>query len=69
MRGTSRLFEAGFAIEQVSLVTGHKDWKMLRRTRISARKRCTGSPRRAPPPRWGSRSGVTESQRGCHPGP
>jgi integrase len=26
-----RLFEAGFAIEQVSLVTGHKDWKMLRR--------------------------------------
>lgn len=29
--GTSRLFEAGFIIEQVSLVTGHKDWKMLRR--------------------------------------
>ncbi|WP_411892141.1 tyrosine-type recombinase/integrase [Yoonia sp. SDW83-1] len=29
--GTSRMFEAGFAIEQVSLVTGHKDWKMLRR--------------------------------------
>lgn len=29
--GTSRLFEAGFTIEQVSLVTGHKDWKMLRR--------------------------------------
>lgn len=29
--GTSRLFEAGFAIEQVALVTGHKDWKMLRR--------------------------------------
>ncbi|HEY1631347.1 MAG TPA: site-specific integrase [Rhizomicrobium sp.] len=28
---TSRLFEAGFAIQQVSLVTGHKDWKMLRR--------------------------------------
>ena len=27
--GTSRLFEAGFSIEQVSLVTGHKDWKML----------------------------------------
>ena len=27
----SRLFEAGFAIEQVALVTGHKDWKMLRR--------------------------------------
>jgi integrase len=29
--GTSRLFETGFSIEQVSLVTGHKDWKMLRR--------------------------------------
>jgi integrase len=29
--GTSRLFEAGFSIEQVALVTGHKDWKMLRR--------------------------------------
>ena len=28
-QGTSRLFEAGFSIEQVSLVTGHKDWKML----------------------------------------
>ncbi len=29
--GTSRLFEAGFSIQQVALVTGHKDWKMLRR--------------------------------------
>ncbi len=29
--GTSRLFEAGFTIEQVAMVTGHKDWKMLRR--------------------------------------
>lgn len=29
--GTSRLFEAGFEIHQVALVTGHKDWKMLRR--------------------------------------
>ena len=29
--GTSRLFEAGFSIAQVALVTGHKDWKMLRR--------------------------------------
>jgi hypothetical protein len=25
------LFEAGFSIQQVALVTGHKDWKMLRR--------------------------------------
>jgi integrase len=29
--GTSRLFEANYRIEQVALVTGHKDWKMLRR--------------------------------------
>lgn len=29
--GTSRLFEAEFRIEQVALVTGHRDWKMLRR--------------------------------------
>jgi integrase len=29
--GTSRLFEAGFQIQQVALVTGHKDWKMLKR--------------------------------------
>lgn len=29
--GTSRLFEMGLSIEQVALVTGHKDWKMLRR--------------------------------------
>jgi integrase len=28
---TSRLFEAGFLIQQVALVTGHKDWKMLKR--------------------------------------
>ncbi len=28
---TTRLFEAGFSIEQVALVTGHKDWKMLKR--------------------------------------
>jgi integrase len=28
---TSRLFEAGFLIQQVALVTGHKDWRMLRR--------------------------------------
>jgi integrase len=29
--GTSRLFEAGLTIEQVPLVTGHRDWKMLKR--------------------------------------
>lgn len=29
--GTSRLFEAGYSIEQVALVTGHKTWHQLRR--------------------------------------
>jgi integrase len=29
--GTSRLFEAGLQIEQVALITGHKDWKQLKR--------------------------------------
>ena len=29
--GTSRLFENGYTIEQVALVTGHKDWRHLRR--------------------------------------
>jgi len=27
----SRLFEAGYSIERVALVTGHRDWKMLKR--------------------------------------
>ena len=29
--GASRLFEASWTIERVALVTGHKDWNMLRR--------------------------------------
>ncbi|MEH2533471.1 integrase [Bradyrhizobium sp. AZCC 1588] len=29
--GTNLLFEAGFSIQQVAMVTGHKDWRMLRR--------------------------------------
>lgn len=29
--GTSRLFEEGFEIQQVALVTRHKDWRHLRR--------------------------------------
>lgn len=40
--GTSRLFEAEFRIEQVALVTGHRDWKMLRRythSRVAPRRR------------------------------
>jgi integrase len=29
--GVSRLFEQGYTIEQVALVSGHRDWKMLAR--------------------------------------
>lgn len=29
--GTSRMFEDGYLIQQVALVTGHKDWRHLRR--------------------------------------
>lgn len=29
--GISRLFEAGLSIEQVALISGHKDWKQLKR--------------------------------------
>jgi integrase len=29
--GTSKLFEQGYEIQQMALVTGHKDWRHLRR--------------------------------------
>jgi len=36
--GVSRLFELGYSIEQVALVSGHRDWKMLARyTQIRAK--------------------------------
>ncbi|MEB0164719.1 site-specific integrase, partial [Glaciimonas sp. CA11.2] len=36
--GVSRLFEQGYRVEQVALVSGHKDWKMLARyTQIRAK--------------------------------
>jgi integrase len=36
--GVSRLFEQGYMIEQVALVSGHRDWKMLARyTQIRAK--------------------------------
>jgi integrase len=36
--GVSRLFEQGYRIEQVALVSGHRDWKMLARyTQIKAK--------------------------------
>ena len=35
--GTSRLFEMGYAIQEVAVFTGHKDWKQLKRyTQIKA---------------------------------
>ncbi|KAK6697226.1 hypothetical protein SNK04_014314 [Fusarium graminearum] len=30
-RGTSRLFEQGYTIPEVAIVTGHRDWKSLKR--------------------------------------
>jgi integrase len=36
--GVSRLFEQGYRIEQVALISGHRDWKMLARyTQIRAK--------------------------------
>ncbi|WP_042298936.1 site-specific integrase [Paraburkholderia kururiensis] len=36
--GISRLFEMGYRIEQVALVSGHRDWKMLKRyTQVKAK--------------------------------
>ncbi|MCO5399132.1 tyrosine-type recombinase/integrase [Ralstonia soli] len=36
--GVSRLFEAGYRIEQVAIVSGHRDWKQLQRyTQLRAR--------------------------------
>lgn len=54
--GTSRLFEEGYAIEEAALVTGHKDWRNLKRytnlrpedlTKQPARGKRRGVPRRA----------------------
>lgn len=43
--GVSRLFEQGYTIEQVALVSGHRDWKMLARyTQIRARDLHRSSP-------------------------
>ena len=52
-KGTSRLFDAGCSIEQVALVAGHKEWKMLRRytqIRLEALHRLAAL--RAPFPPW-----------------
>ena len=57
--GTSRLFEAGFTIEQVAMVTGHKDWKMLRRyTHLRPEQLHTVAARLKEPPNADRRQGV-----------
>jgi len=54
--GTSRLFEDGFEIQQVALVTGHKDWRHLRRYtnlkpedlhQVASKKKAAGSSNQA----------------------
>jgi len=58
--GVSRLFEAGYSIEQVALVSGHRDWKQLQRyTQIKAKNLhrkddpAKVAPKRAPRPAAG----------------
>lgn len=57
--GTSRLFEAGYAIHQVALVTGHRGWNTLKRYTNLKPEDLTmppsGGKRRGVPPRAGSR--------------
>jgi len=54
--GISRLFEAGYRIEQVALVSGHRDWAMLKRyTHVKA-----ASLHRDPPPAPSANSGPRE---------
>jgi integrase len=71
--GTSRLFEEGYEIQQVALVTGHKDWRHLKRytnlrpedlhaTRPAVRSR----PDAAPPP--GSPPSASRRPRKSAPG-
>ena len=55
----SRLFEAGYQIPEVALVTGHRDWKMLRRYTnlqpdVLARRRHLADGNRAPSRRTGN---------------
>jgi site-specific recombinase XerD len=36
--GVSRLFEAGYQIQEVAIVSGHKDWAQLKRyTQLKAK--------------------------------
>lgn len=60
--GTSALFEAGYAIEQVALVTGHKKWETLKiYTNLKPEDLTPPARSRRPgaPPRAGSRPSVS----------
>jgi integrase len=62
----SRFFEAGLAVEQVALITGHKDWKTLRRyTQLRPEDiiRSVGNGSRRPPTSVIQRPGTETSAR------
>lgn len=49
---TSRLFEAGMSVDQVALVTGHADWRSLRRyANLKPESLTAAEPRRSTQPR------------------
>lgn len=63
--GTSSLFEQGYTIEQVALVTGHKDWRNLKRyTNLRPESLTQPSPGsgRSAPQRRGSRPTASRRQ-------
>jgi integrase len=70
--GTSRLFEEGYAIQQVALVTGHRDWRNLKRY-TNLRPEDLTKPQARPPrqgnaqPR-GSRTTASRAARKSSPG-
>lgn len=64
--GTSALFEAGYRIEQVALVTGHKSWKNLKRyTNLRPESLHELSPDKQPDP--GSRTSAASRPRKSAP--
>jgi integrase len=64
--GTSRLFEAGYSIERVALVTGHKKWETLKIYTQLKPEDLTKLP--ATPPARGTRPGVPPRARSLRSG-
>lgn len=61
--GTSRLFEEGYEVQQVALVTGHKSWNQLRRyTQLKPEDLHDHGKRQDAPPRPGSQRTVSRRQ-------